>query len=190
MKFSEEMKMMLQLQHLSRQKKTDVTAVQEDYERLLQQILSDLKNQIRHDLISEKFAAVIEGDFLLSPNPSVRCTKIPTLGDEPKMYFYRTAGNLHTFHWGPLCLGKYDGKRMASKNVLVELTAAGEKLLPDLSALAAEDGIQITCQPALNTKAGSVVLPAFGRFEKVTNPKHDKDGRLLEYCVNIHYLIE
>gem|GEM_PF-3255615 len=191
MKFSEEMKMLQQVRQLSLMKKTDTEAVEEDYQELLQKILSDLKEKIRKGIVAGAFDRDIAGDYELSPFHAMRCAKIPRLGDEPKLYYYETVGSIHMFHWLPLCIGKYDGKRMASKNVCIELTAAGEKLLADFSALAKAEGIHISCQPALHTKTDeSVVLPKFGTYEKVANPKHMKKGALSDFYINVHYMLE
>ena len=84
MKFSEEMKMMLQIQQLAiqKQKQENLRAAQADYSKLLQKILSDLKAQIRSDIASGKFSLKIEGDCELPAFPMVQCGAIPQLEEK------------------------------------------------------------------------------------------------------------
>ena len=190
-KFSEEMKMMLQIQQLSlqNQRVENLRAVQEDYQNLVQKLLNDLEMQIRSDIAGGKFTASIEGDSALPLSPVLQCSKIPQLEESPKLFYYETTNNTIVFRMAPLCRGIYDGKRMASKNVCIELTEAGRKLLGDFSEAAQQDGIALTFQPALMTKNGQVILPQFGVFEYVPNAKHGKKGVLNDFYVNIHYVI-
>ena len=167
MNFSEEMKMKLQIQQLSvqNQKKANLQAVQEDYSRLLQKILSDLKEQIRCDMEAGAFTLAIEGDFELPNALRVQCAAVPPLEEPSELYSYQTIGDTNYFCWADICLGIKDGKRLASKNISLEQTEAGKRLLDDLSKLAAGEGIQLSYQPAVDTKHGKYILPKFGQFD-------------------------
>ena len=191
MKFSDEMKMMLQIQQLTiqKQKQANLRAAQADYSKLLQKILSDLKTQIRRDIASGKFTLKIEGDCELPVSPTVQCGTIPQLEEKSPLYDYQTIEGINYFCWTDICRGIYDGKRMASKNVCMELTEAGQRLMSDLICGALEDGIQLTFQPALHTKTETVILPKFGQYENVQSPKHGKKGVLNDFYVNMHYEI-
>lgn len=184
--------MMQQIQQitLQKQKIESLKAAQEDYEKLVQKLVGDLKTEIRSGITAGIFADPIEGDLDLPLRPSAPCGTVPVL-DEPSPYFsYDTSGRTNLFCWSPVCRGIYDGKRMASKNVCIELTDAGKKLLSDLTAAAREEGILLSYQPALVTRSGKVILPRFGQYEKVDHPQHGKKGVLENYFVNIHYVIE
>ena len=189
MNFSEEMKMMLQIQQMAiqNQKKASLKAAQDDYNKLVQKILSYLKAQIRNDIKAGKFALSIEGDCELPNSPNVQCGDIPALDEQSELYSYQVIDNVNCFCWSEICRGKTDGKRLASKNICVELTEAGQRLLDDLKCLAAEEGIQLDFQPILDTKSGKMILPKFGQFEKVPNLKRGKNGTLNDYYVNMHY---
>lgn len=191
MKFSDEMKMMLQIQQLTlqKQKQANLRAAQADYSKLLQKILSDLKAQIRHDIATGKFSLKIEGDCELQVSPMVQCDVIPQLEEKSPLYDYQTVDGINYFCWGEICRGLYDGKRMASKNVCIELTEAGKRLMSDLICGALEDGIQLTFQPALHTKTDTVILPKFGHYENVPGLRHGKKGVLNDFYVNMHYEI-
>ena len=191
MKFSEEMKMMLQIRQLSlqNQKINNLRAAQADYTKLVQKLTADLKAQIRRDVTEGTLSLKIEGDMDLPLCPSVQCGTVPQLDEPSALFSYQTRDSLSYFCWAAVCRGIYDGKRMASKNVCIELTEAGRRLLSDLSATAQEEGIGLTFQPALLTRTGKVILPQFGQFENVPHPKHGKKGVLNDYFVNMHYEI-
>lgn len=190
-KFSEEMKMMLQIEQIEiqNQKKASLKSVQDDYNKLIQKILSCLKMQIRKDMEEKKFSYSIEGDCELSNSPNVKCLTIPTCNEKSELYSYQTIDNISYFCWTNICHGIKDGKRLASKNICVELTEAGKQLLSDLASCAAEEGILLEFQPALDTKNGKVILPKFGKYENVPKLKIGRNGTLNEYFVNMHYRI-
>ncbi len=189
MNFSEEMKMMLQIQQLAlqEQKNASLRAAQADYDKLVQKILSILKAQIRSNVKEGAFSLSIEGDCTLPNSPNVQCSSIPQTDEQSELYSYQMINNDSFFCWSEIFCIKYDGKRLASKNVSVELTEAGKRLLEDLKRCAAEDGIQIEFQPVLDTQNGKIVLPKFGKFEKVPELKRGKKGVLSSQYVNIHY---
>lgn len=189
MNFSEEMKMMLQIQQLAlqEQKKASLRAAQDDYDKLVQKILSILKAQIRNDVKEGVFSLSIEGDCTLPNSPNVQCSSIPQTDEQSELYSYRMINNSSYFCWSEICQIKYDGKRLASKNVSVELTKAGKQLLDDLNQHAAKDGIQIEFQPVLDMKSGKVILPKFGQFEKIPELKRGKKETLNDLFVNMHY---
>lgn len=183
--------MMLQIRQLElqNQKIASLRAAEADYSKLVQKLLTDLKAQIRSDITEGKFALKIEGDIDLPLNPSVQCDAIPQLDEESALFSYQSADGINCFCWGAIARGIYDGKRMASKNVCIELTDAGKRLLNDLSALAKEEGIALLFQPALYTRNGKVILAQFGQYENIPHPKHGKKGVLNDYFVNMHYEI-
>ena len=191
MNFSEEMKMQMQIRQLTEQnqKKANLQAVQDDYSRLLQKLLSDLKEQIRSDMEAGIFTLAIEGDFALPIAPKVPCAAIPQLEEPQEMFSYQTADGIPHFCWADICLAIKDGKRLASKNISMELTEAGKRLLDDFSGLAAGEGIQLVFQPAVDTRHGKFILPKFGQYENVPKLKRGKIGNLNGYFVNVHYKI-
>ena len=191
MNFSEEMKMRLQIQQIAvqNQKKANLAAVQEDYSSLLQKLLSDLKEQIRCDVEAGRFTLSIEGDYALPIAPNVPCDAIPSLDEPSEMFSYQTIGSTHFFCWSDICLAIKDGKRLASKNISMELTEAGKRLLDDLAERALAEGIQLVFQPAVDTKHGTFILPKFGQYENVPKLKRGKIGNLNGYFVNVHYKI-
>lgn len=189
--FSEEMKMMLQIRQLTlkEEKTANLRAVEEDYNRLVQKIVSDLETQIRLDVSEGRITLRIEGDAEMPLTPSVPCVKIPQLEEPSKLFVYQMIDGIPHFCWAPVCSGIYDGKRMASKNVCISLTDAGKRLLNDVSDAAEADGVILTFRPALIGKSGKVILNAFGQNENVPGPRHGKKGILLDYFVNMHYEI-
>ena len=189
--FSEEMKMMLQIRQLAlkEQKTANLRAVQEDYGKLVQKIVSDLETQIRSDIAEGRITLIIEGDADLPLTPMILCGKIPELEEPSDLFAYQMIGGLPHFCWAPLCSGIYDGKRMASKNVRITLTDAGKRLLNDISDAAQADGVLLTFRPAILTKKGKVILNAFGQYENIPGLHHGKKGVLCDYFVNMHYEI-
>ena len=99
MKFSEEMKMMLQIQQITiqNQKKASLKAAQDDYNKLVQKILSCLKAQIRRDMKAGKFTLSIEGDCELPNAPNVQCVAIPAIEEQSELYSYQTINNISYF---------------------------------------------------------------------------------------------
>ena len=181
--------MMLQIQQITAQNqlKAGLQAAQEDYNKLLQTLLSCLKAKIRSDITEGKFTTVIEGDCEISNSPNIQCNTIPQFESPSELFSYRTIDGSNYFCWNEICHGENDGKRFASKNICVELTAAGKRLLDDLKSVAYEDGIQLEFQPVLDMQNGKFILPKFGQFENVPALKRGKKGTLNGYFVNLHY---
>lgn len=190
MKFSEEMKMLLQLQQLTKQNNPNVDIIREDYDNLLKTLLDGLKSLIRNNLVSECYPVTIEGDYPLPRCPEIRCKQVPGSYEQSELYSYTQAGGVPVFHWAALCEASAEGRRFAAKTVQVTLTAAGERFTKDLTALAEAEGLLLTAQPAVQTKNGAVLLPDFGTPQKIAGFLTDRDSDAPECFVSMHYLIQ
>lgn len=190
MNFADEMKMLLQLQQQTRDNNPDVDIIREDCERLLQKLLTALKEHIRHRLVTESYPEKIEGDFELPLRPNISCGKIPRTPSEKQFYSYITKNGQPQLQWDALCTAAADGGLFTDKTVTVTLTKAGEQLLADLMKAAEAEGISLRYRPAVTTKTGRVTLSKFGTPERVASPLTAGKGTLLHYCVLAHYEIK
>lgn len=184
------MKLLLQLQRQTADNNPDVDIIRKDCERLLQKLLTALKEHIRHRLITDSCPERIEGNFELPRELSVTCGKIPRVPGNKQFYSYSRKNGQPMLQWDALCTAVAEGGLFSDKTVTVTLTPAGEQLLGDLMQAAESEGITLRFLPAVMTRTGRQILERFGTPVHIPNPITAGKGAPPICCVIAHYEIQ